>query len=167
MRRLHLLRHVKSSWDDPTLADHDRPLARRGVSAGRRLRAWLQESDVRPDLVICSSALRARATLELVLPALGSPEIVVDEGLFHASGDGMLAHLRTLGADVEEALLVGHEPGLSELVLLLAADGGTLPARVAEKFPTGALATLEGEREWAALEPGSMQLVGLVLPREL
>jgi phosphohistidine phosphatase len=167
MRRLHVLRHVKSSWDDPSLADHDRPLARRGVSAGRRLRAWLQESDVTPDIVICSAALRARATLELVLPALGSPEIVVDDALFHASGETMLARLRTLGEDVEEALLVGHEPGLSELVLLLTNGGGALRARVAEKFPTGALATLEGEREWAALEPGSMQLVGLVLPREL
>ena len=167
MRRLHVVRHAKSSWDDPTLADHDRPLARRGVSAARRLRAWLQESDVRPDLVVCSSALRARATLDLVLPALGSPEIVVDDSLFQASGEGMLARLRTLGPDVEEALLVGHEPGLSELVLLLTADGGTLRARVAEKFPTGALATLEGGGEWEVLEPGSMHLVALVLPREL
>ena len=74
MKRLWLLRHAKSSWDDPGLADHDRPLAPRGRKAGKRMRRWAAEHDVRPDLVLCSTAVRAQATLELVAPALGAPD---------------------------------------------------------------------------------------------
>ena len=90
MKRLWLLRHLKSSWDEPGLADHDRPLAPRGRKAGKRIRQWAADHDVRPDLVLCSTAVRARATLDLVAPALGSPVVEIEAGLYHAWADDLL-----------------------------------------------------------------------------
>ena len=78
MKTLWLLRHAKSSWDDPGVADHDRPLAPRGRKAAKRMRRWASEHRVQPELVLCSSAVRARATLDLVLPALRSPQVEVE-----------------------------------------------------------------------------------------
>ena len=80
MIRVHVLRHAKSSWDDPGLDDHDRPLAPRGKRAGAAMARWIAAHDVRPAVVLCSSAVRARATLELVLPALGEPSVLVEAG---------------------------------------------------------------------------------------
>ena len=89
VKRLWLLRHLKSSWDEPGLADHDRPLAPRGRKAGKRVRQWAAEHDVRPDLVLCSTAVRARATLDLVAPALGAPAVEFEDGLYHAWADDL------------------------------------------------------------------------------
>jgi phosphohistidine phosphatase len=161
--RLWVLRHAKSSWDDTSLADHDRPLAPRGRRACRALRRHCSTAAVLPELVLCSSALRARETLEALLPVLGDPEVVVEDGLYLASAHTLLTRVRVL--DVESALLVGHNPGLHELVVALA-QPGTLRDRAAEKLPTGALATLELE-EWRDLGPGRAALTGYVTPHEL
>lgn len=166
MIRLHVLRHAKSSWEDPGLDDRERPLAPRGERAGAALARWIAASEVRPELVICSPAVRARATLELLLPALGDPSTLVDDGVYGASAADLLARLRELPAELDEVMLVGHEPALSSLLVLLARDGSHR-RRIEQKLPTGALATLESEERWAALGSGSMEIVALVLPREL
>jgi phosphohistidine phosphatase len=166
VKRLHLLRHLKSSWSDPSLADHERPLAPRGSKAGKRLARWLGEAGVRPQLVVCSSAARAQATLELVRESLGDPDVVVEDGLYLASGEALLKRLRTLPEHVTEVLLVGHNPGVEDAASLLAAPG-TLRDAAAEGLPTGAFVTLEGSGSWEVLQPGTMRLVGLVLPRSL
>ena len=114
MKRLWLLRHAKSSWDEPGLADHDRPLAPRGGKAGGRIRAWAADHDVRPDLVLCSTAVRARATLELVVDALGSPVIEFEDGLYHAWETDLLARLQAVPADVGELLDGRPQPRLRE-----------------------------------------------------
>ena len=93
-RRVHLLRHAKSSWDDPTIGDHERPLAPRGLKATTRLARWIEEHGVRPDLVLCSSAVRAQETLSRIGHALGSPPVHVEDGLYHASADELLVRLR-------------------------------------------------------------------------
>ena len=161
MNRLWLLRHLKSSWDDAGLADHDRPLAPRGRKAGKRIRQWAADHDVRPDLVLCSTAVRARATLDLVAPALGSPVVEIEAALYHAWADDLLTRLRSLGPEPDSVLLIGHNPGLHDLVALLAPPG---PAA----FPTGALAELlVGAGEWNDLQPGGAALSRLVVPREL
>lgn len=167
MKRLHVLRHAKSSWDDASLPDRDRPLAPRGRKATRRLARWLDEHDVRPGLVLCSPALRATQTLEGVRTALGSPEVAVEESLYHAWSAELLERVRGLPDSVDEALLVGHNPGLADLCLLLAAPGPERD-RIVANLPTGALATLEQDTSsWASLEPGRAELTRLVLPREL
>ena len=83
--------------------------------------AWLGEHGVRPQLVLCSTAVRARQTLERVLPALGDPEVVYEDGLYHVPADLLLERLRALPDRVGQAMLVGHNPGLQELALELAA----------------------------------------------
>lgn len=167
MKRLHLLRHAKSSWDDASLADRDRPLAPRGRKAASRVAHWAEEHELRPDLVLCSPALRATQTLDGILPSLGSPEVVVDEAVYHTSAEQLLRRVRELPADVDDAVLVGHNPGLMELCLVLARPGADRD-RVAENLPTGALATLELDVDtWADAQPGAARLTSLVLPREL
>jgi len=167
VKRLHLLRHAKSSWDDPDLADRDRPLAPRGRKATKRLSAWLAASPVRPALVLCSPSLRTMQTCDRVIGALGSPRVEIDESLYGAWETDLLARVNALPDDVADAMLIGHNPGLTELCLLLARPG-ELVDRVAGNLPTGALATLELDvGSWSAARPGSAELTGLVLPREL
>lgn len=161
MKRLWLLRHAKSSWDEPGLADHDRPLAPRGRKAAKRMRAWADEHDVRPDLVLCSTAVRARATLELVVDGLGDPAIEFEDGLYHAWETDLLSRLQAVPADVGGLLMVGHNPGFENLVALLAPPG-------VDAFATGALAELRLQAEdWNAVVEGCAEIVQLVLPRQL
>ena len=168
MKRLYLLRHAKSSWDDPELADRDRPLAPRGRRAVALVAAHLRRERVSPELVLCSSALRTRQTLASILPALeGDVEVRVENVLYAAGVDDLLARLRSVPESVDSVMLIGHNPGLQELALTLAADDSTLE-RVRERFPTGALATLVfREATWSALGAGDAVLAGYVVPREL
>ena len=123
MKRLYLLRHAKSAWDDPALRDRDRPLAPRGRKAAKQVARWARKHDVRPQLVVCSSAVRAQETLQRVLPGLGEPTVWVEVTLYAAAAETLLARVRALPEEVDEAMLVGHNPGLMELLLLLAAPG--------------------------------------------
>jgi phosphohistidine phosphatase len=167
VRRLHLLRHAKSSWDDSTLRDRDRPLAPRGRKATTRLARWARKHDVSPQLVVSSSAVRARETLQGVLPGLGEPEVWTEVALYAASAETLLERVRALPDEAEEAMLVGHNPGLADLLLLLAKPGD-LREHAEAKVPTGALATLDADiASWSELEPGGAELVSFVVPREL
>lgn len=167
MKRLHLLRHAKSSWDDAALRDRDRPLAPRGRRATIRIANWARKHDVRPQLVVSSSAVRARETLQGVLPGLGEPEIWIELALYAASAETLLERVRALPDEAEEAMLVGHNPGLGDLLLLLG-EPGELRDRAEAKVPTGALATLEADIEsWADLEPGGAQVVSFIVPKQL
>ena len=166
MPRLYLLRHAKSSWDDPGLVDRDRPLAPRGRRAAERLAEHLRTEGVRPDLVLCSPAVRARETLAAVAPALGDPTAIVEDLLYGADADEVLARLRELPDPTECAMVIGHNPTLQDLTLDLAGEGEDLP-RLREKLPTGALVTLVFEGRWRDLRPGAATLVGFVVPRDL
>ena len=167
MKRLYLLRHAKSAWDDPSLRDRDRPLAPRGRKAAKRVGRWAGRRGIRPQLVVCSSATRAQQTLERVLPGLGEPTVWVEATLYAAGAETLLARIRALPGEVDDAMLVGHNPGLHELLLLLAAPG-PLRERADERLPTGSLAELEtGVERWADVTPGTARLTELVLPREL
>ncbi len=164
MKYVALLRHGKSTWDDPSRADHDRPLAPRGREASRRIAGWVAVHGVRPELVLCSTATRARATLDLIHGALGSPPLELEEGLYHASAADLLTRLRAVPETVAHVLLVGHNPGLHDLLDLLAAPG----SHDVEAFPTGALAILELDvGAWRDAGPGCASLTALALPRSL
>ena len=122
---------------------------------------------MRPQLVICSSAARAQQTMRLVLPSLGEPEVWVEVALYAADAETLLARIWALPEEVDEAMLVGHNPGLMEVVLLLAAPG-KLRDRAAVNVPTGALAQLDADvTRWADVTPGETRLTNFVVPREL
>ena len=164
---VYLLRHAKSSWEDPGLDDHERPLAPRGRKAATRVGRYLEDARIRPALVLCSSARRTQETLERLAPRLpGTTRIEIEPGLYGASARTLLARLQQLPESVDSVLVVGHNPGVQELALLLAARGERL-ADVRATFPTGALATLALDGAWSDLRPGGAELVAFVAPREL
>ena len=168
VRTLFLLRHAKSSWADPTLDDHDRPLAPRGRRAARRIADHLRAQAVRPALVLCSSARRACETLAELTPVLGDQaEVVVTDDLYGADADEILRRLREVGRDIASVMIVGHNPGLHDLALELTGEGDEAAiSQLHTKFPTGALATLQlGPTSWDELAPGQAYLANFFLPR--
>ena len=168
VRTVFLLRHGKSSWSDSTLADIDRPLAPRGERASKKLAEYIRRKRIRPVLVLCSPSLRTRQTLEAVEASLGKGcTVEVVPQLYGASEQELLEQLQALPEPVGSVMLVGHNPGLHNLALVLASRGADL-LQLEERFPTGALATLVVRSEgWAALGPGTAELVDYVVPKQL
>jgi phosphohistidine phosphatase len=163
VRRLLLLRHAKSSWDDAGLPDHERPLAPRGEKAAVRIAEHVRSQKIAPDLVLCSTALRTRQTLAALLPVLpGEVEIRLEDELYGASLDELLTRLRELEDSMGAVLVIGHNPTLHALALALTGRGDVL-----DRFPTGALATVALTTPWAELGEGAGELEGFVVPREL
>jgi phosphohistidine phosphatase len=163
-----LLRHGKSSWADSTLADIDRPLAPRGARASRKLAKYIRQNRIRPALVLCSPSLRTRQTLEAVEASLGKRcKVEIVPQLYGASEHELLKQLQALPGAVSSVMLIGHNPGLHNLALVLASRGVALP-QLEQKFPTGALATLVVRSEgWTGLRHGAAELVDYVVPRQL
>jgi phosphohistidine phosphatase len=163
-----VLRHAKSSWAEDDQPDRERPLAPRGRKAARRVAAYLRDHGVRPDVVLCSPAERTRLTLELIQPELGDGvEVLLEDDLYGASANQLLARLRRLPDSAGTVMIVGHNPGVQELVVLLARDGA-LRTRARGHFPTAALATLDLPLDaWTGLQPATAELVTYVVPHEL
>jgi phosphohistidine phosphatase len=167
MKALYLLRHAKSSWDDASLDDFDRPLAPRGRRAATKLGDYVRTSGIEPALVLCSPARRTRETLELMGPVEG--EVRFNRSLYGAGSDELSTVLRAVSGELASVLLIGHNPGLQQLAVELAGRGdGRQLERMREKMPTGALASLElAVEEWHELAAGTGTLVGYVVPKEL
>lgn len=169
MLTLLLMRHAKSSWDDPLLDDFDRPLSKRGTKAGREMGVFLAEHDLRPDLVLCSTAVRTQATLALVLPELGAPppEVVLDEAIYLAPPSDLIDKVKAVKAGHHRVLVIGHNPGLHTFALsLIAAGDRSAIADLAMGFPTAALAEIAFEMpRWGGLRVASGRLVRMVRPR--
>lgn len=168
---LSLLRHAKSSWADASLDDFERPLTKRGASAASKLGRFLAREKLVPDIILCSDAVRARATVALLLPELGAttPKLVVESALYLALPAALLDRVRALDGAARHVMIVGHNPGLHALALSLTADGERDDiAALATKFPTAALAviTFPSER-WSAVKPASGRLARFVTPRTL
>lgn len=166
--RLFLLRHAKSSWDDPDLADHDRPLAPRGARDAARLGAYLDREDIRPALVVCSSGLRARQTLAGVLPSLGPElDVRIEPALYTFDPGALLERVLSIPDGVGSAMLVGHNPAIQELALAVAREGADLE-ELRSKYPSGALAEITlPEMRWRDVAPGAGVLTRFVKPRAL
>ena len=165
--RLWLLRHAKSSWDRPGLDDRERPLTRRGERAAALLRAYLEAEEIRPDLVLCSSALRTRETLAQILPALGTELTIRIEPRLYGADPAELLEVVCGVRDAGGVLLIGHNPGMQELAIALASRGDRLGV-LTTKFPTGALAEISlPDGVWSDIGEGSGELTRFVTPREL
>jgi phosphohistidine phosphatase len=167
MKRLYLLRHAKSSWDDPTLADRDRPLAPRGRRAAKVMAKHLGRKGIAPDLVLCSPSTRTRETLKRLAPGVGkNADVRIEPKLYASSAADLLEVLHEVPDKVESVMLIAHNPGVQDLALTLASAGPEIP-RLSSKFPTAALATLELKGTWRELAPGNAELVSLVKPKDL
>ncbi|MGH2576920.1 MAG: SixA phosphatase family protein [Actinomycetota bacterium] len=164
--RLFLLRHAKSSWDEPSIDDHDRPLSPRGRRAAAKIADYSTKKGIRPHLILCSSAMRARQTLERIAPSLGrDAEIHIERSLYGAMEDRLLERLHALPPEVDSVMMIGHNPGVQDLALLLARER-PLRSRLADKFPTAGLATLAfGRLAWKDLDTKSGELVDFVVPK--
>jgi phosphohistidine phosphatase len=169
-RQLVLLRHAKSSWDDPLLDDFDRPLAKRGRTAGRRIAEWMIRHKIRPSLVLCSPSARTRETLDLIGGAIGpGAKVVYDKRLYLAELDDLLARVREVDSDVACLLMIGHNPGLQNFAVALASSAAKRErARLAEKFPTASLAwfSVDGG-SWADIDPAKTELIKFLRPADL
>ena len=167
-RQLLLLRHAKSSWDDPSLDDRDRPLGKRGRKAAAAMREAILARGLAPERALVSTALRARQTWEALTPWPRPPAVEFTPDLYHANPAAMLDMARRPDESTRSLLLLGHNPGLMELaILLIGADGSVAARKLATRYPTGALAVFEVEGPWAALGADSVKLTDFIVPREL
>ena len=170
MKRLAVLRHAKSSWADPGMEDFDRPLNDRGRKAARLVGGELERRALRFDLVLASTAARVRETLAGLQEtyALGGA-IRFEPRIYEAGGRTLDELVGGLPDACDSVLLVGHNPGLHELLLdLTDRDGRGHRDRVREGYPTGALAIVElPVKAWSEVKSGSGEMVELILPRDL
>ena len=167
LRRLVVLRHAKSAWPNG-VPDHERPLAPRGRRDAPAAGHALAEADCLPDLVLCSTAVRARETWELASAQWGTPPPVRhDPRLYAADVPELLGAVREVSPEVETLLLIGHNPGLEELVLELAGDSlDDALDDVRVKFPTSAIAVLACHGTgWQAIAPGTALLTSVIVAR--
>lgn len=165
MKRLILTRHAKSSWDDPTMSDHDRPLNPRGRAAAADLGGWLASRGDLPQEVLCSDALRTRQTWEGIAPALpDAPEATLKPALYHAGPDVMLAVLRH--ATAETVMMIGHNPGIAEFAARLVAQA---PANAEfSRYPTGATLVVSFEiANWKDLDWHQGSVRDFIVPKEI
>lgn len=168
LRQLLLMRHAKSSWDDPKLSDHARPLNPRGRAAAAAIRRMMRNVGLSPDLVLVSSARRTLQTLEALEPWDETPLVEPMDALYLAGPEQMLQLLRRIAETVRSVLILGHNPGLHDLTLLLAGPGeDQMRHRLGEGFPSGALAEFSLASSWLGLQEGGARLLRFVTPRDL
>lgn len=162
MKTLILFRHGKSDWSADFGSDHERPINQRGVRSARRMGRFLASAEQVPELAVTSSAVRARATLELAAEA-GEWEcpIEVSDDLYNTYTDAVIARIRMGDDEVDSVLLTGHEPVWSELA-------GELIGRAHVRFPTAAMIRIDfASANWRDVKPGSGTLMWMVTPRLL
>jgi phosphohistidine phosphatase len=171
MRQLLLLRHAKSSRDDPSVPDRERALSPRGHHAAASVREAMQRLGLAPDLVLVSPARRTRETLDALEPWDEAPLIEPIETLYLASATQLLDIVRGVPETVRSVMVVGHNPGIHELAQLLdrkdAAAPSSAKTQLRAGYPTGALAEFNVPGGWSRLEAGGGQLVRFLRPRDL
>jgi phosphohistidine phosphatase len=172
MRQLLLLRHAKSSWDDRSLSDHERPLNARGQVAAALMRGVVESLGLVPDMVLVSTALRTRQTLDALEPWPETPLVEPMDSLYLANAAQMLKVLQGVPETVRSLMLVGHNPGLHELAMRLVGAHAMTYAnadlrRLAEGYPSGALAEFTVAGPWHGIGEGGGRLVRFICPRDL
>jgi phosphohistidine phosphatase len=172
MRQLLLLRHAKSSWDDPGLSDHARPLNARGRRAAVAMAHAMRDLGLSPDIVLVSSARRTLQTLEALRPLEAGTLVEPMDRLYLAPWQTLLSVVQDAPETARSLMVIGHNPGLHELAMALTgaagmARGGPDQQRLAEGYPTGALAEFTVALPWRLLEPGGARLVRFLAPRDL
>lgn len=167
-RELLILRHAKSDWDSGAASDFERPLAKRGKRDAPRIGSWLYREGLVPDLILSSPAERARQTAAKVCKSLDIKKkfILWDAQLYAANLAQLLGVLARCPAPAKMVLLIGHNPGLEELLRHLAGEDLDAPED-GKLLPTATVARLEMPDDWSALPPGSGHLLSITRPRQL
>lgn len=169
-RRILVMRHAKSDWADPGVQDFDRPLAGRGRRAAAAMGVYMGDEGLVPDLVLCSAARRAVETWSMVARVSGmAPEVVAERSLYMAAAGTLFERTHAVDDGIGCILFVGHAPGFNGFACRLAGDRKSAAwRRMAEKFPTGALAVLDLEAPtWRDVAEGGGRLERFVAPKEL
>lgn len=172
MKTVHLLRHAKSDWGDLSLSDHERPLNNRGIEAAKALGRRLAAEDFQVDAVFCSTARRARETLELLGRPLRKTPTVFTDTLYMVSEQDLFDFIKRAPETAQSVLIVGHNPTTHDAALALIARAGAgqrqALVNLKEKYPTGALTTIRfNTPRWRSVAPGTGTLLGFVRPRDL
>ncbi|TDX31185.1 SixA phosphatase family protein [Rhodovulum visakhapatnamense] len=163
--RLILVRHAKSSWDDPSEDDHDRPLNPRGREAAPKVGQWLAERGHVPAEVVSSTARRTLETWDRMAPVLGESTVMRrDPGLYHAPAERMLEALNNCAAS--PVLMLGHNPGIADFAARLL-DGPPDAQRFAS-FPTCATLVADFDAaDWTEIEFGTGRMIDFITPKQL
>ncbi len=168
MKTLYLLRHAKSSWHDPTLDDHDRPLNPRGLRSAPAMGDHMEARGYKPELILCSSSRRTLETLSLIKPFIGlTIPTLVEDGLYLASASTILFRVQEIEDTYASALVLAHNPGLEDSVQALT-DPETSPEPVPAAMPTAALAVIRFDvPSWNAVAEGAGQLTDFTVPKDV
>ena len=170
MLTLCLLRHAKSSWENPTLPDRERPLSKRGMADAPMMGRAMNEHELDPELVLCSTARRTVDTLALVLPELKvEPNVAYEDELYHASPAELFERLRAIQPGASRVMLVGHNPEIQAVALdLIGAGPKHARDRLLEKYPTAGLAVINFTAGlWSSVDVNSGSLSLFLTPKEL
>lgn len=169
-KHLYLLRHAKSSWKSDAETDRDRPLSARGERDAITMGKWLKKQNIKPTLIVVSPARRTRQTIEQIcdIAGLKVSEIQYEASLYLADVESLLAVIAKTPVASQNLLLVGHNPGLEELIIYLVGAQTDLPYSTKDKlFTTGNFAHIELGDAWQHLQPGCGKLISLIRPKEL
>ena len=161
MKTLWLLRHAKSSWSDSSLDDHERPLNERGRRGAQTVGKFMKQTKLEPPLVLCSTAIRARETFEILLEVTGfAPETEYRQSLYLSSRHGLIDHITSLAESSNAVMIVGHNNGMEELLAYLTG--------AEKRMPTAALAEIKFDiDDWQQVKRNSGKLQWLITPKEL
>ena len=170
MKRLCIMRHAKSDWSNPALADAERTLNARGVKSADFLAGFIVDRGWTPDHALCSTAIRARSTIKPLTERLGDKcKIDYRDDLYMAMPNDLLRFIRDLDDGNETVLIVAHNPGLEMLAVDLANDeSAAFAAQMADHFPTGALAVFAFDvANWSDVKSGCGSVLFYGKPREM
>jgi phosphohistidine phosphatase len=161
MKNLFLLRHAKSSWDNAALGDFDRPLSERGISNAILLSKYIQKNSISFDLVLSSPSERTQSTLDLVLSSFDPiPTTSFKESIYHASASSLSQLIKEQDDEINNLLIIGHNPGLHILT-------ETLTNESIVKFPTCAFVKITNFNHWKDVDAGILTLESVISPKEL
>ena len=161
MKNLFLLRHAKSSWDNTALGDFDRPLSKRGISNAIQLSEYIQKHSISFDLVLSSPSERTQSTLDLVLSSFDPiPATTLKESIYHASALSLSELIKEQDEEINNLLVIGHNPGLHILTESLTNESIV-------KFPTCAFVKITNFNQWKDIDAGILNLESLITPKEL
>ena len=170
LKTIYLLRHAKSSWQDQEAEDLERRLSKRGREAASAMAQYLSKQGIVPAQILCSPARRTRETLERIEKKLDAAiPIRFEKGIYNAEAPALLRRLRRLSDALPSVMVIGHNPGLERLALMLTGDGeATARNKLANKYPTGTLAILSAQVDhWHDLGPERARLEAFVRPKDL